>query len=128
MQDRGVQVRDMASILDRVETQVVSRSDGLAPLHTGACQPHRESERVVVATRLADAFTRRRAPEFAPPDQERLVPEAGPLQIGDQSRHRLVSLAGVQRMIPDAVAMPVPRVFKVPATRVELDKPHPALE
>ena len=74
----------------------------------------------MVAARLADAFAGRRAAELAAPDQQRLVPQARALQIGDQRRDRLIGLAGVQAVVGDAVVVAVPGVFEVAAAGIEL--------
>ena len=92
-----MQVGDVAAVLDAFEAELVGRADGLAALHAGAGQPHREAERVVVAARLADAFAGRRAAELAAPDEQRLVPQAACASGRSiRARDRLVGLAGVQ--------------------------------
>src|SRR5215467_3372596 len=54
-QDRRVQIRHMAALLDRAEAELVRRADGLPSLDARARQPHREAIPVVIPPRLADA-------------------------------------------------------------------------
>ena len=56
------------------------------PLTPAPASHMREAVRVVVAARLADAFAGRRAAELAAPDEQRLVPQAGALQVGRSAR------------------------------------------
>ena len=82
----------------------------------------------MIAARLAHAFARWCAAKFTAPDEQRLVPQACALQVGDQRRDGLVGLARVQRVIRDAVVVTVPGVLDVPATGVELDEAHAFLD
>src|SRR5262249_48902461 len=111
-------------LLNGPETQFVGRPDRLAPLDASPGEPHRKPVPIVVAPSFSDSFAGRRAPEFAPPDEERIVPQTGALQVGDEGRDRLVSFTGVELMVGDAVGVPVPGVFDVPASRIELHEAH----
>src|SRR5207249_5012517 len=110
------------------ETQLIGGADRLAALDAGAGQPHAEAVRVVVAAGPADALARRRATEFAAPDQHRFLPQSRPFQIGDQRGNRLIGPAGVQPMVGDAIAVAVPGVLQVAAAGVELHEAHAGLE
>src|SRR5438270_10909556 len=98
----------MRAVLDRSEAQLVGAADRLASLDTRSGQPHAEAVRVMITARFADALARRRATEFTAPNQQRFVPQAGPLQIGYQGGDRLVGLAGVQLVVGDTVAVTIP--------------------
>src|SRR2546422_11594718 len=73
VQDRGVQVRDVAAVLDGVEAKFVGRTDSLAAADAGAGEPHRKAEWIMVATGFANPFARGRAAELAAPNEERFV-------------------------------------------------------
>ena len=67
-------------------------------------------------------------PNSPPQIEQRLVPQAGALQVGDQRGDRLVGLAGVQLVVGDAVVVAVPGVLDVPAAGVELHEADALLE
>ena len=128
MQDRGVQVGDVIGGFDGLEAQFVRRADRLPPFDSGPGKPHGEPVRIMVASWLVDTFARRRAAEFASPDEQGLVPQSGGLQIVHQRRDRAVGLAGVGGVVGDAVGVAVPSVLKMPAAGIELDEPDPTLQ
>src|SRR5579864_3240351 len=63
VQDRGMQVRNVATLLDGPKAQLVGRTDRLAPLHASPREPHRKTVPVVVAPRLPHPFAGRCAAE-----------------------------------------------------------------
>src|SRR5260221_12586084 len=76
VQDRRVQVGNVARLFYRAEAQFVGAADGLAALDSRARQPDAEAERVVFPAWPADAFACGRPPELAAPDPRRFFPEA----------------------------------------------------
>src|SRR5262245_30611419 len=83
VQDRGVQVGNVIWLLGSAEAEFVGGADRLTSLDAGAGEPHAETERIVIAARPADAFAGRSPAEFAAPDKQRFVPQAGAFQISD---------------------------------------------
>src|SRR5262245_58209201 len=51
VQQRGVHIRDIVRVLDRMEAQFIGRAVDGAPLDPGACQPDGEGVRVMIAAR-----------------------------------------------------------------------------
>ena len=74
-----MQVVDVQPVLHGVQADVVGGADGAAAANASAGDPHGEAVGVVVAA--VPLFAHGRAAEFAPPDDERVVEEAAPLQI-----------------------------------------------
>ena len=69
-----MQIGHVAAVFDGQEAQFIGCADRLSAFYARAGQPHGEAIPIVIATRLAYAFTRRRAAEFTAPDQQRFVP------------------------------------------------------
>src|SRR5262245_58748231 len=103
-----MQVGHVAAVFNGVETNLIGGADRLASLDAASSQPHGEALPVVVASRLTEAFAGGCATEFAPPNQQGVLPQPGPLEVGDQGRDRLIGLARVELMIRDAVGVAIP--------------------
>ncbi len=61
VQDRGVQVGDVARFIDGREAEFIRRADGLATAHAGSGEPHREAVPVVIAAGFVDSLAGRSA-------------------------------------------------------------------
>ena len=86
-----MEVVDVDAVDLGAEADRVGRAVDGAPLDAAAGQPHGEAVRVVVA---ALALLRHRHPaELAAPDDQRLVEQPAPLQVGQQAGDRLVGPA-----------------------------------
>ena len=115
LEDRRVKVGDVASVLDRVEPQFVGGADGLAPLDARAGEPHRETVRIMIAAGLVDPLAGRRPAELAAPNDQRLVPQTRPFQVGEECGDGLIGLTGVRGVVFDAIGMAVPGILEVAA-------------
>src|SRR5688500_20283758 len=97
-----MQIVHVNRLLDRLEAEIVGRAVDRSALYAGAGEPHRKSERVVIAAVLdgacaaADLADGRPAELGAAYDQ-RLVEEAARLEIPDHRRKRLIR---VLRVLP----------------------------
>src|SRR5437016_4888857 len=81
VEDGGVEIGDVAAVFDGFEAEFVGGTDGLAALDAGAGEPHREAVRVMIASGLSDALAGGSSAKLAAPDDERLVPKTGSLQV-----------------------------------------------
>ena len=86
VEDRGVEVGDVAAVGDGVVAEVVGRAVGLAALDSAAGEPDGEAVGVVVAAVLA--LGAGGPAELAAPDDQRLVEQAALLQVGQQTGDR----------------------------------------
>ncbi len=68
VEDGGVEVGDMATVVDGIETELVGRSNGLATLDPRTGQPHCETVGIVIAAGFVDSFAGRSPAELAAPD------------------------------------------------------------
>ena len=126
VQNRRMQIVDVHAVLDREVTVVIGRAVSRAALHAGARHPHRVAVRIVVAA--IAALGDRRAPEFAAPNDQRVLQQPVRLQVGQQPVDRLVHLEGGARMQPDQLAVRIPTNFVAgPVLMRDLDEPHIAL-
>jgi hypothetical protein len=66
------------------QVRLIRRADGLPAPHSSTGEPHVEAMRFVVASGAIQARTGRRPAELAAPDGQRLVREAGALEVLDQ--------------------------------------------
>ena len=90
VQQRGMDVGHVVTIFDGVETKLVGCAVYHAPLDPTAGHPRREAERMVVA---AVSTLRSGSPaELGRPDDDRLVEQPAPFQIGQQASNRPVDL------------------------------------
>src|SRR5437660_1165260 len=77
---------------------------------------------VVVAAWFTHSFAGRSAAEFSAPDDERVIPEAGALQVRHQRGDGPIGFSGVKGVVADAVVVAVPRVFDVASSGIKLDE------
>ena len=73
MQDGGVQVVNMHFVFDSGETEFIRCTVSHAPLDASTGQPHGKTMMVVIAT--VTVLGNRRATEFPPPDNQRVLQE-----------------------------------------------------
>ncbi len=73
MQDRGMEVLDVETVLDGVVAQLVGLADAGPALDPAAGHPHREAVGVMVATSPLGELRGRLAAELAAPDNQRLI-------------------------------------------------------
>src|ERR1035438_3508081 len=92
VQNGGVEIVDVASVLHDVGAQVVRLSVNRAAFDTAARQPRRVG---LVEMASADGALRaRRTPEFRGENYQRIFEQSPRFQIGQQARDRLVDFAG----------------------------------
>ena len=91
MHHRGVNVRDIMPVLNRVEAQFIGRAVNHSALDSGSGHPGREAVRVMVAP-AAETFDARRAAELGSPNDDGFVQQAALLQILQQTCDRLIHL------------------------------------
>src|SRR5262249_19666008 len=77
VQDRGMDVAQMAAILDGAQADGVGSADDRAPLDAAAGQPHAEAGVGMVAAATTLGF--RRAAELAAPQHQRRIEQAAAL-------------------------------------------------
>src|ERR1051325_9753890 len=85
-QDRGMNIGDVMTILDRVESEFVSDSVRDSAFDAAAREPCAEARGMVIAS---GAFRARRASELRAEDHKRFVQEPALLQILEQPGNRL---------------------------------------
>ena len=90
MQNRRVDVVDVATVFHGAETEFVGLADDRARFHAAAREPHRERVNVMIAPGLFAHFAHRRATEFAAPDHERVFQKTALFQIFDERGARLI--------------------------------------
>ena len=128
VQDRGVQVGDVAAVFDGSKPSSSVAPIAWPPL-TPAPASHIEKPcQLWSRPGLPTPSLVGVRPNSPPQIEQRLVPEPGALQVGDQRGDRLVGLAGVQLVVGDAVVVAVPGVLDVAAAGIELDEAHALLE
>ena len=84
VEDRGVEVGDVAAVGDGVVAEVVGGAVGLAALDPAAGEPDGEAVGVMVAAVLA--LGAGSPAELATPDDQGLFEQAALLQVGEQTR------------------------------------------
>src|SRR5262249_6943917 len=110
---RGVEVVDVARVLDDVVTEVVGLAVDRPALRAAAGHPHGEAARVVIAAvvRLRQApLAVNRPPELAPPDDERRIEHAALLEVLDEGPARPVDVAALVGQPAGDVGVRVPVV------------------
>ena len=90
VQNRGVQIVNMYSILDGAKAKLVGSAKGEAPFHASSGQPHREPVVIVVSAvdlpcirSFLGQFDGRRSPKFASPDDQGVFQHPALLEILD---------------------------------------------
>src|SRR5262245_55792161 len=106
MQNRCMDVMHVDTILDRVETNLISRAVSNAAFDAAAGEPHRKTVRIVVPA--VAAFTHRCAAEFTAPNDQRTVQHSAPLEVLQESGDRLVALAAIAAVIALDIAVGIP--------------------
>ena len=106
LQNSGVDVGDVVSVLGGVEAQLVGAAVDDAALDAAAGQLHREAVNVVIAA--VGTLRARRAAELRGEDHERLFQQAAALEVFEQSRNWLVHLAAVLGVVGLEAAVRVP--------------------
>ena len=112
IKNRGVEIRDVARRFNGPKAQFIRCTDGLAPFHSGASQPHAEAIRIVIAARFADAFAGWGAAKFSAPDQKCFVPQSRSLQIRHQGGDGLIGFTSVKFVVVDAVRCAHPKCLR----------------
>jgi hypothetical protein len=112
MQDRGMQVVHVHSILRDVESQLIALAVRNARLHAPAGEPHRERIRVMISTIAAAALHHRRSTELTTPNNKRFIQQTALLQVLDECRTRLVSRSAIVFNVVRKISMLVPRFMK----------------
>jgi hypothetical protein len=102
MQDGGVQVMNVQSILNGVQADFIRCPDGPAILHAASRHPHAEAIRVVVST--VPFFAPGRPSEFATPNDQRLLQRASAFEIRQQTRDWLVAGSAQSRVVFDGTS------------------------
>ena len=121
MQERRLEVVNMHRILHDVVAEVVGFAVHHAGLDAASGHPDAEAARVVVATvfvRGQPALAVHRAPEFAAPDDQRVVQHASLFEVLQQARGGLIGFHGALGHTGDQASM------MVPIAVVQLNEPH----
>ena len=125
VQDRGVQVVDVDWVFNGVPAEFVGGAVSHASSDAAASQPHRESERMMIATVLS--LGSGRATEFTTPDHQRLVEQAARFQILKQTGDRLIGGEGIVLVSGFKTAVLVPGL-KASRRMIELHKANAPLD
>ncbi len=107
MQDRGVQVMHVDSVLDDIESEFVRFAEHESRLDSAAGQPHREGIGMMVPAIVAPLH-HGCAAEFPAPDDERIFKQPPLLQILNQRHRSPVGILAVLLDVLDEVAVLVP--------------------
>ena len=106
-------------VLDRCVAEIVRGAVGEALLDSAAGEHERKALDVMVAA--AAPLRHRRPPEFAAPDDQRVVQHAALLEVRDQRRGGLVHFFGLEhQVVPDITVM-------IPVAMVQLNESHAPL-
>ncbi len=124
LEDRGVDVGNIMTILDGVETQLVGGTVDDAPLDSATGQPHGEAVVMMVAT--VGPLRTRCAAELGRPDDDRVLQQPAPFEIDQQPGHRPVDLRTQRRMIRAEAGMGVPGTGR-PTSMEDLNEANAAL-
>src|SRR4051794_22153356 len=109
MQDRGVQIVHVDTVLRHIETKVIALAERNARLNAAAGKPHRKRVRMMVATIVATSLHHWRAPELAAPNNERVVQKSALLEILHQGCAGLVRMLAIISNVVHEVTVLVPR-------------------
>ena len=115
VQDRRVHVVDVDRIFDDVVTEVVGLTVHDAWLDPATGHPDREVSRVMVAAVVVASqfpLTVNGSPEFASPDDERVIEESGPFEILNQRPRGLVDVFDLIHEIRGDVAVLIPSAME----------------
>jgi len=90
VQDCGMEVMDMNSILDAPKTKLIGLPVSHSPSHTTTGEPRRKAMMIMVAT--IPVFTGGCPAKFTAPEDERFVEQSTLLQIGQQGGDRAIDI------------------------------------
>lgn len=121
-----MQIVHCDDILHRLHTQFVSGAVNYSALHSRTRHPDAERGLVMIPAISIGSGSVWSAAKLGSPHQNRLVPQSATLQILDKSRHTLVGVQRIQRMMFPQRPMLVPRsvIAAVHLRRGHLDKAH----
>ena len=105
VQDRRVEIVDVAFVLGHLHSVIVRLAVYHPALHSASGQPRRESVGEMAAPVIA--FRRGRAAKLGRPHDQRLDEQSARFQIADQPRDGLVNIAR-QRLVRLHIAVRVP--------------------
>ena len=128
VENRGMQIGDVARVLNRPKAQLIRCTDRLPSFDARSRQPHAETVRVVISPGFADTFAGRRAAKLSTPDEECFVPQSRSLQIRHQSGNWLISFTRVEFVVTNAIIVSIPGIFDMTASGVELNKAYSLFE
>lgn len=117
VQDGGMKIVHVESILHGVETEFVRCAVGSSALHAAASHPHGESRGVVVTS--VALFAHGRASELAAPNHEGLFEETSCLEVGQQACDGFIDRAAEAGVVGFNAFVAVPFTS---CTAVELDE------
>lgn len=107
VQQSGVEVVNVDTILDGVEPEFIGRAERQPWLDPATGEPHRKGVRMVVSA-IVSALHHRRTPELATPDDEGVIQHSALLQVFHQGRRCLVGILAIHLEVADKVAVLVP--------------------
>src|SRR6266404_3437562 len=113
MQNGGLKIADVVSILNGVITGIIGRAVDDSRLNSASRKPRSESSRVVVPA--LGVLRPWASSEFASPNYESAIKHSSLFEVGDQAGDRFVGLPA-QGFMGRHVAMRVPR--SVPSSGV----------
>ena len=111
MQDRGIEVVDVAWVCDNVVTEVIGLAVCDSTLNAAPSQPHAEVARVVVASVILRGQCSLRvdcATKLTAPDHESAIEKSAAFEVCKQCGCRLVGVVALRRDVAGQVAVLIP--------------------
>src|SRR5262245_20782993 len=118
MQDRGVDICDIMSVLHGGEAELVGRAMNAATLDTTAGHPHGESEWMVIAA--VGFFCSWGTAELGGPDDERFVEQTALFEVANQAGDWFVDARAVYFVVAVEVGVGIPATGVAGAAVVDL--------
>ena len=119
VQERGVQVVDVDFVLGGAQAHGIGRAIRQAPFDACPGQPETVAPGIVIAPFAL--FAHRHSPEFAAPDDQRVVEQTAAAQIAQQAGDWFISPAAEIAVVFQDVNVRVPAVRRA---GVKLNEPH----
>src|SRR5262249_21275367 len=118
MQQRRLKIVHMDGIAGRRPADLIGLTVDIAGSGSAAGHPHAEGERMMIATIFT--LPQGRATELSPPNDERFIEQAAPLQVAQQSGDWLIDGAAVPSEVVLEISVLIPRSVD------QADEPHTA--
>ena len=122
VQDGGMDVFDVVSIVNCRTSEFIRGSNFSATFHPATGHPHGESVAVVISATSFGILGGRLPTEFTAPDDQRVVEHSAFFEVFQKSGNRSICFPRVQIVVVFQVAMRIPVGVVVVATGIDLHK------